>query len=338
MKLIYKIGLSLLFILSVSLSLIWWFLGYVDQYINQPINTLDSMTKIEVKAGDTLTGIANNLENLQLIKNAKLFIYYAKYKNLTNIKTGEYSLVDNKTYADLLKDLNSGSVIFYQVTLLEGWTFRQALEHLHKQPKLRKLLKGLPIEAISARFNINKIHPEGLFFPDTYRYVANNSDVDILKKSRKKLIEVLEIEWNKRSPNLPFKNSYEALILASIIEKETGYANERDEISGVFVRRLQKKMRLQTDPTVIYGIGEEFDGNLTRKHLREETPYNTYRINGLPPTPIALASQASIKAALNPKPGTSLYFVANGNGKSVFSDTLKEHNKAVDLYQRKKNK
>jgi UPF0755 protein len=179
-------------------------------------------------------------------------------------------------------------------------------------------------------------HLEGQFYPDTYTYHKNDSDIDILKRAHQRLQMILEEEWLKRDKKLPLKTSYEALTLASIIEKETGAAHERSEISGVFIRRLNTKMRLQTDPTVIYGLGERYKGNLTRKHLKEKTAYNTYRINGLPPTPIAMVGQDAIHAAVNPKAGKSLYFVAKGDGTHQFSETIRAHNNAVRKYQLKR--
>ena len=176
--------------------------------------------------------------------------------------------------------------------------------------------------------------PEGLLFPETYHYTAGMKDIEIIQKAFHKMLEALEVEWAKREQNLPYANAYEALIMASIIEKETGLAKERAEIAGVFVRRLRKGMKLQTDPTVIYGLGKEFNGNLTRVHLQTPNPFNTYMIEGLPPTPIATASFDAVVAALNPREGHSIFFVAKGDGSHVFSRTLQEHEQAVRLYQK----
>jgi UPF0755 protein len=229
--------------------------------------------------------------------------------------------------------LQRGDVIRYKVTLPEGITLAMALDILAQQHYLDKTLTG-PSDPRILEMIAPHSHPEGLFFPDTYDYARNDADWSILQRSHLAMNAVLQEEWDQRAPSLPYETPYEALIMASIIERETGASQEREQISGVFVRRLQHGMLLQTDPTVIYGLGIAFDGNLQRKDLLEDSnSYNTYRHPGLPPTPIALPGRAAIRAALHPDARNSLYFVARGDGGHVFSDTLKEHNRAVRAYQ-----
>ena len=232
----------------------------------------------------------------------------------------------------LLDRFNRGDVVRYQITFPEGWTFRQWLSHLASVEQFAEIAE-LSSEQVMAAAGINQAHPEGWLFPDTYSYTLSDGAVDILARAHRKMVDVLNQAWTGRDMGLPYRSAYEALIMASIVEKETGLAEERSTIAGVFVRRLNKGMRLQTDPTVIYGLGDAYKGNITRAHLKALTAYNTYRINGLPPTPIAMPSAAAIDAALHPQPGTSLYFVARGDGGHYFSDSLEQHQKAVRQYQ-----
>jgi UPF0755 protein len=251
------------------------------------------------------------------------------------IKAGEYRLPAGTTPREMVGMLVRGNVINYDVTLIEGWTYRQALQELHSQAKLgKKLLEDSDMDLLRKLGLDEKYpHPEGLFFPDTYQYQRGETDVDILLRAHSRLLNVLDTQWASRATNLPYDNKYQALIMASIVEKETGLASERPDIAGVFVRRLQKGMRLQTDPTVIYGLGDSYQGNLTRKHLVTPGPYNSYTNAGLPPTPIALVGEAAIEAALHPADSNSLYFVAKGDGSHYFSQTLEEHINAVRKFQ-----
>ncbi|MNZ48707.1 putative aminodeoxychorismate lyase [compost metagenome] len=219
---------------------------------------------------------------------------------------------------------------------MEGWTFHQVRELLSRQPKIEQTLAGLSDAEVMARLGQPGVFPEGRFFPDTYKYVRGTRDIDILRQAYQRMEGILVEEWGERASNLPYKEPYQALIMASLVEKETGVPGERAEIAGVFIRRLQKSMLLQTDPTVIYGMGQRYNGRITRADLREPTPYNTYVTPGLPPTPIALPGREAIHAALNPADGQSLYFVARGDGSHVFSDNLDDHNKAVQEYQLKR--
>jgi UPF0755 protein len=289
----------------------------------------------EIKKGDSVNRIITNLQNQQVVIDRLWFkIIGYNQQSIHRLKAGEYQLKQGLTTAQLLSLLASGKSRQYSITFPEGWTFKQMLKKIADNPDLQQTLAGVDYETLMARLNADYKHPEGLFFPDTYFFNKNSSDFFILKKAYLKMQAVLEQQWQKRETGLIIKNSYEALILASIIEKETGAASERTLISGVFSRRLQKGMLLQTDPTVIYGMGDNYDGNIRRKDLKEVTPYNTYVIKGLPPTPIAMPGKAAIYAALHPAKSKSLYFVSRGDGTHVFSATLTEHNNAVNIYQR----
>jgi len=239
------------------------------------------------------------------------------------------------TARELLDQVVAGRVVEYPLVLVEGWTFRQFLDAIEEAPKLTRTLNGLSPRAIMERLGHPGEHPEGRFFPDTYYYSSGQTELAILANAYDKMQKLLQQEWEKRDNNLPFKDPYEALILASIVEKETGRADERRMIAGVFVNRLRHGMRLQTDPTVIYGMGESFDGNLRLKDLRRDTPYNTYTRPGLPPTPVAMPGKESLQAVMHPVITGALYFVARGDGSHDFSSTLEEHNKAVIKYQLK---
>ncbi|MBT8768364.1 endolytic transglycosylase MltG [Pseudomonas sp. DB1] len=292
---------------------------------------------LDVPAGSTPGGLLNRLEEEGVLHNAFWLRQYWRF-NLdgASLHSGEYRLTPGMDAAELLALWQRGEVVQYSLTLVEGWSFRQVRAALAKQAKLEQTLEGASDAELMARIGRPGEHPEGRFFPDTYRYVRGTRDVDLLKQARGRLDEVLDEEWSKRADKLPYSGPYQALIMASLVEKETGVPDERAQIAGVFIRRLQSGMLLQTDPTVIYGLGERYNGNLTRADLREPTPYNTYVISGLPPTPIALAGREAINAALHPAAGKSLYFVARGDGSHVFSETLGEHNQAVRDFQMKR--
>jgi UPF0755 protein len=264
-----------------------------------------------------------------------LFRLYTRLDgSAARLQAGEYQVGDGETVAGLLARMVAGDVVSRKVVLVEGWTFRQVLAALHRSPRLEHRLRGMDEPEVRALLGIRRPNLEGLFLPDTYAYVAGMSDVDILKRAHARMNALLEKRWAERAPGLPYVTPYEALIAASLVEKETGRAEDRDDIAAVFVRRLRLGMRLQTDPTVIYALGEAFDGNLRRVHLSLDHPYNTYVYAGLPPSPIALAGDASLRAALNPASTDALFFVARGDGSSVFSATLRDHEAAVDRYQR----
>lgn len=306
------------------------------QALQQPLQ-LEQAYLLEVAPGATPGGLLNQLQEQGVLVDAFWLRQYWRF-NLadTALHSGEYKLEVGMTARDLLELWQRAELVQYSLALIEGWNFQQVRSALSKAEKLEQTLSQVSDAELMTSLGWPGVHPEGWFFPDTYQYVRGMRDIDLLKQAGKRQQQVLAEEWQSRSPDLPYRTPYEALIMASLIEKETGVAAEREEIAGVFVRRLGLKMLLQTDPTVIYGLGERYTGNLTRAHLREPSAYNTYLNPGLPPTPIALAGREAIYAALHPAPGKSLYFVARGDGSHVFSETLSEHNKAVREYQIKR--
>jgi UPF0755 protein len=254
------------------------------------------------------------------------------------IQAGEYRILPGTSPRELLEQLVEGRVIDYSITLVEGRTFSQMMAAVRGHPALDQTLAGLASEQIMERLGHPGEHPEGRFFPDTYHFPRGTSDQNLLKRAYDQMVLLLDQEWPQRAPNLPLETAYQALVLASIVERETALPSERPEIAGVLIRRLQRGMRLQTDPTVIYGMGDAFAGNLTRRDLKRDTPYNTYVHAGLTPTPICMPGGDSVRAALHPAPGDSLYFVARGDGSHEFSATLAAHNRAVRTYQLKRRR
>ena len=250
------------------------------------------------------------------------------------IKAGSYRLTAGSSPLALLQMLVRGDTIQESVTIIEGWTFSQMRALLSKNEGLKKDALALEDTQLLARLGVDYPYAEGLFYPDTYKFSRGSSDLQIFEQAHGRMKKMLEEEWAKRVEGLPYKTPYEALIMASIIEKETGKPSERDGIAAVFVNRLKRGMLLQTDPTVIYGMGANFDGNIRKQDLLTDTPYNTYKRVGLPPSPIALPGRAALQAALNPAKTNDLYFVARGDGTSQFSENLADHNKAVNQYQR----
>lgn len=331
---------KLLLMLEIAVVLAGLTLGFAawqqHRALEQPL-AISEERLIEVPAGATPGGVLNRLEADGVIGGAIWLRLYWRF-NLQGqpLHSGEYRLTPDLSVRDMLDLWRRGEVVQYSLTLVEGWSFRQVRAALARQDKLELTLSKLSDDEIMAKLGQPGLNPEGRFFPDTYRYVRGMSDLDLLKQAHKRLQVVLDEEWANRSESLPYKNPYEALIMASMIEKETGVPEERGEIAGVFVRRLAIGMRLQTDPTVIFGLGERYQGRITRAHLREPTPYNTYTIDGMPPTPIALVGREAIHAALHPVAGKALYFVARGDGSHVFSETLDAHNRAVREYQLKR--
>lgn len=290
----------------------------------------------EVKPGASLGQVANDLKERGLIAYPRYLALWGRLRGAAGqLHVGEYRLEPGMTALALLDQMVKGQVLQYSLTLVEGWSFKQMMQAIRSNGKLQQTLDGVAPDEIMARLGAAGEHPEGRFYPDTYNYPAGMSDLDFLKRAYDAMTVRLEQEWAQREKELPYNSPYEALIMASIIERETAVPEERDEIAGVFVRRLQQGMRLQTDPTVIYGMGDSYDGDIRRNDLLTDTPYNTYTRVGLPPTPIAMPSGEAIHAALHPAAGSSLYFVARGDGTHYFSATLAEHEAAVRIYQLK---
>ncbi|AYF50410.1 endolytic transglycosylase MltG [Pseudomonas sp. TH21] len=308
----------------------------LDSTLKQPLN-LTQEQLLDVPAGATPTGTFNRLEADGVLDGAFWLRLYWRF-NLDGqpLHSGEYRMTPGMTAQGLIGLWQRGEVVQYSLTLVEGWNFRQVRLALAKHEKIVQTLAGLTDSEVMEKLGHPGVFPEGRFFPDTYRFVRGMTDVEFLKKAYNRLDDVLAQEWSKRAADAPYTDPYQALIMASLVEKETGVPEERGQIAGVFVRRMKIGMLLQTDPTVIYGLGERYNGKLTRAHLKEANPYNTYMVAGLPPTPIAMVGREAIHAALNPVPGSSLYFVARGDGSHVFSDNLDAHNAAVREFQLKR--
>ena len=331
---------KLLLLLETGLVLAGLLLGAsawkINSALEQPLN-ITQEELLDVPTGSTPSGTFNRLEADGVLEDAFWLRLYWRFNLATQpLHSGEYRMLPGMSAQGLIGLWQRGEVVQYSLTLVEGWNFRQVRAALAKNDKLEQTLAGLSDSELMEKLGHGGVFPEGRFFPDTYRFVRGMTDAEVLEKAYDRLEEVLAKEWSKRSPDVPYNEPYQALIMASLVEKETGVPQERGQIAGVFVRRMQIGMMLQTDPTVIYGMGERYNGKLTRASLREPTPYNTYVIFGLPPTPIAMVGREAIHAALNPVSGSSLYFVARGDGSHVFSDDLDAHNNAVREYQLKR--
>ena len=331
---------KLVLLLQISLISAALLVGFsawkLDSALKQPLK-LPQEQLLDVPAGATPTGTFNRLEADGVLDDAFWLRLYWRF-NLEGqpLHSGEYRMSPGLTAEGLIGLWQRGEVVQYSLTLVEGWNFRQVRTALAKHEKIVQTLAGLTDSEVMDKLGHPGVFPEGRFFPDTYRFVRGMTDVEFLKKAYNRLDDVLAQEWSKRAADAPYTDPYQALIMASLVEKETGVPQERGQIAGVFVRRLKIGMLLQTDPTVIYGLGERYNGKLTRAHLKEANPYNTYMVAGLPPTPIAIVGREAIHAALNPVPGSSLYFVARGDGSHIFSDNLDAHNAAVREFQLKR--
>jgi len=319
-----------------------WYWNEYKIFLQTPINISKILSGKEntyifsINKGDSVKQIAQSLEQQKLIKHAEYFYIYSRLsKQAGKIKAGEYALKQGMTIVDIVNLFVSGKVTQYSLTIVEGWSFKQALEQLKKNKDL-VMTAQLTVEKLTKHLASQHKNLEGLIYPDTYHFPRGTTDVKFLQRAYQQMQQILAQEWQNREKNLPLKSPYEALIMASIVEKESGGNSERSKIAGVFIRRLKKKMRLQSDPTIIYGMGERYKGNIRRRDINEKTAYNTYQIDGLPPTPIALVGRAAIHAVLHPDKGKSLYFVADGSGGHVFSNNLKAHNRAVRKYILKK--
>lgn len=323
-----------LLVASVALIGLSAWLAY---YAVTPLNLAPSSQEIVIQPKSGLRSIANQLVAQGVIQEPWRFILLAKLLNKeSTLQAGNYTLNKNVSPYQLLLSLNNGKATQGSITFIEGRTFAQMREKMARNDALKQTLTHLSEAEILKLVGSSRTKAEGLFFPDTFYFDRNTADTVILQRSYDAMQRKLEAAWQKRAPNLPYKNSYEALIMASIVEKETGKASERAMIAGVFINRLRIGMRLQTDPTVIYGMGDEYQGNIRKKDLLKDTPYNTYTRDGLPPTPIAMPGLAAIEAALHPETTKALYFVGKGDGSHAFSNSLQEHNRAVVKYQLKK--
>ncbi len=327
------LGLVISFVGVATVALQLW------RFQQKTIDLAGSEIIFQIRPGSNITVIAEEITRQQIIDEHWLFVLMARLLGVdTRIRAGEYRLVHGTSAEALLQQFTEGNSIQYSFTVIEGWTFRQMLAAIALDPIIEHKLEGKSDEEIMRQLGYEGEHPEGRFFPDTYRFPRGTSDIDFLRRAYQVMQRHLEREWAERAPNLPLETPYEALTLASIIEKETAVGEERPMIAGVFVQRLNRNMRLQTDPTIIYGLGDEFDGDIRYRDLRRDTPYNTYIHSGLTPTPIALPGLDSIRAALQPAETRALYFVSRGDGTHQFSETLEQHNAAVRRYQLNKQK
>ena len=310
----------------------------IERFLSTPVNVAEKGQTFSIAPGRSFSAVAAELEEQGIIESAGWYRLYARWTGQAGaIQAGEYRIVPDATPRSLLEQFTSGEVQLYSFTLVEGWNHRDVLAALQSNEAIVSSMSDEDWPVLLEELGATVTHPEGLFLPETYHFPRGTSDRAVLGQAYKLMQEVLAEEWAGKGATTPVATPYEALILASIVEKETALASERPRIAGVFARRLDKRMRLQTDPTVIYGIGPDFDGNLTRKHLRTDTPYNTYTRGGLPPTPIAMPGRAAIHAVLHPADGEELYFVATGigDGSHKFSVTKSEHDAAVAEYLRR---
>ena len=329
---IKRISLLVLFLVLLAAAGMSW-------YAHEPLQLRSDPATFSIKPGSSLKSASRQIAESGVELGAWQFNLLGRALGRAgDIKAGSYQVGKGITPLALLDKLTAGEVAQAEIVFVEGWNFRQLRAALDADPDVKHDSTNLSEEEIMARLGAAGRSPEGLFFPDTYVFGKGTSDLDILKRAYEAMDRRLQAAWQQRAPDLPYRDPYEALIMASVIEKETGKASERPMVAGVFVNRLRIGMMLQTDPTVIYGLGDKFDGNLRKKDLRADTPHNTYTRPGLPPTPIAMPGSASLHAALNPAKTEALYFVARGDGSSEFSRTLAEHARAVAKYQRKRKR
>ena len=320
----------------------FWGFQQLQQVMQQPVN-VQSDQLLTIERGTTGNKLAGLLEKERILDNAELLSWLLKlHPELNKVKAGTYSLNGVKTVEDLLKLLNSGKEAQFNVQFIEGNTFKNWRKRLENAPHLKQTLKDKSEQEIFRLLALPKVSKaidewmkiDGWLYPDTYNYTPNSTDLELLQRAAERMKNALDKAWNERDKDLPLENPYEMLILASIVEKETGIAAERPQVASVFINRLKAKMKLQTDPTVIYGMGEDYNGNIRKKDLETPTPYNTYVIDGLPPTPIAMPSEEALQAVAHPAQTEFYYFVADGTGGHKFSRNLNEHNKAVQEYLR----
>lgn len=323
------IGILLVFSIAAAGGFAWW--------AHQPVGLSASPIEVIIKPNSGVASVGRQIQRGGVAMDPRLFQLLVRVTGHgPDLKAGGYQFETGVTPLGIVEKLAKGEVTHYVVTVIEGWEFRKMRAAVDASPALKHDTLGMTDADLMKAIGAPEATPEGLFFPDTYLFARGSSDIELYKHAYRAMQKRLTEAWNARATDLPYKTPYEALVMASIVEKETGQAAERPMIAAVFVNRLRKNMMLQTDPTVIYGIGPSFDGNLRKKDLLTDTPYNTYTHTGLPPTPIALPSLASLAAATTPASTDALYFVARGDGSSHFSSSLPEHNRAVDKYQRGK--
>ena len=337
-----KFFIFLLILLLILGGVGFWGYQKLTSFVHTPVNvTQDQLLTIE--RGTTGSKLAALLEQENILEHADLLPWLLKLQpQLNKVKAGTYSLTGVKTLQDLLDMINSGKEAQFSVKFIEGKTFKEWRKNLENAPHLKQTLQGKTDKEIMALLDIPAVakavyewnNMEGWLYPDTYNYTPNSTDLELLKRSTTRLQKALDKAWNERDENLPLADPYQMLILASIVEKETGIAAERPQVASVFINRLKANMKLQTDPTVIYGMGESYTGNIRKKDLETMTPYNTYMIEGLPPTPIAMVSESALQAVAHPEKTDFYYFVADGSGGHKFTRNLNEHNKAVQEYLR----
>ena len=317
-----------------ALALLW---QDYQRFLQAPLQLPANGTILQITPGTSFKRLAYRLAEQGILETANYWYWYGRQRGQAQrIQAGEYRVPVGTTPVKLFDLLIAGKTIEYQLIFVEGSTFRQLLAAIRAHPALTQELAGLDHAAIMARLGQPNQHPEGQFFPDTYRFPRGTTDLQFLRRAYQRMQAEVKRAWAKRAPDIMIKTAEDALIMASIVEKETGKASERPLISGVFDRRLRIGMKLQTDPTVIYGMGERYQGNIRRRDLREDTPYNTYVHRGMPPTPICLPGRAALEAAVKPAAGKALYFVAKGDGSHQFSANLRAHNAAVRRYQLKR--
>lgn len=321
----------ILLVLIMTAMFVGW--HYYQDFVDSPVSIQGEKTIFTIQSGSSISTVANQLAERGLIDEPMMFKLLARMTKQSNkIKAGEFELEQGMTVADVLKRFVSGKTLQYQFSLVEGKTFKEIVNKIKQSDDLIKTLSDEDYQNIMQKMGSEATHPEGWFYPDTYHFPRNTSDLQFLQRAHQQMQAFLMEEWAKRQPNKHIVTPYQALILASIVEKETGIPEERPLIAGVFLNRLEKGMMLQTDPTVIYGMGERYQGNIRKSDLKRDTPYNTYTRTGLTPTPIAIPSLEAIRAVLHPAKTDAYYFVAKGGGAHHFSKTYAEHRKAVVKY------
>jgi UPF0755 protein len=328
---IKKLFLALIIVTTVTAAVGVYYYNQYQKFLTQAV--FDNETVLTIEKGQNFRSFTQNILDKHANGKPWMWRLFAKMENVGGwLKVGEFNVSQDDTPIVMMENIKNNKVLTYYFTIVEGLNWRELRTKILSNDTLAHEVGDLSDQQLLDLLDSDKSTPEGLFLPETYQFVRGDSDIDLLKRAHRALMQGLEKQWQSRKENLPYKNSYELLTMASIVEKETSLASEREIVAGVFVRRLQKNMRLQTDPTVIYGLGESYDGDIRTKDLKTDTPYNTYTRKGLTPTPIAMASIESIVASAHPKEGKSLYFVANNRGGHYFSDTYEQHQRAVKDY------